>query len=525
MRFHSLPRWQLRTILLLVHLLVLVIPIGSIYTFRIYENELLRQTESELIAQGAYVASIYKHTLLNSLPPDQLYGTRLTDLPPRADERYTPIQPALSFATTHIHPPRAEAKAGHPPASPYALKAAETITPILEEALLTTLAGLRVTDEHGTILIGHDETGLSIADVPETAEAMKGRYAASIRQRISDQPDPSVTSISRAAGIRVFVAIPVMDGDHLLGTVLLSRSPRNLVKALYDNRLMVAVAGGMILGITILLALLTSHFISRPIHALMEQTRRVAAGEKHIPPIASPATQEFAMLSQQISVMADTIASRSDYIRNFAMHVSHEFKTPLTAIQGAIELIQEHGNTMPKAQFRKFLANIVKDTDRLKILVTRLLELARADVMETTEGNACLQTVITGLQSDSQDKGIALTLSGDTELTLPMPGDIARSIFGSLIDNSIQHGARTMTVTAKREVSGYSLRFQDDGKGISATNAGKLFTPFFTTRREHGGTGLGLVIIRAMLNAHHADIRLDAADKGACFTIYSSDVA
>lgn len=206
---------------------------------------------------------------------------------------------------------------------------------------------------------------------------------------------------------------------------------------------------------------------------------------------------------------------------NFAMHVSHEFKTPLTAIQGAIELIQEHGNSMPPEQFQKFLANITKDTDRLKILVSRLLELARADVMQPKEERCQLSLIIQSLQSDYQDKGIAL-VNTSPDVILPMPEDIACTVFGNLIENSRQHGATKVTIGVSSEI-GLSITVQDNGQGISPGNVEKLFTPFFTTKRESGGTGLGLVIIRSLLNSYKIDVRYEPSSAGACFVLQDID--
>ena len=245
----------------------------------------------------------------------------------------------------------------------------------------------------------------------------------------------------------------------------------------------------------------------------------LARGEKGVAPIETPMTQELALLSQNITAMAETIVQRSEYIRSFAMHVSHEFKTPLTAIQGAIELIGEHGHSMPVDQFEKFLSNVTKDIGHLKNLVSRLLELARADVMQPTADSCDFSKLMEELQSDFRDKSVRLTADISPSFTLPLPEDIARVVFQNLIANSMQHGASCVEIVALPMLRGMRIRVQDDGRGISPANAGKLFTPFFTTRREQGGTGLGLVILRSLLQAHRASIHHEATEKGACFVI------
>lgn len=513
-----LPPLRLRTILLVVNLTVLAAPLGSIYFFRLYENELVHQSESELIAQGAYIAALYRQALIPRIQNQPAYGVPVM-LPPREpDAIYTPVAPQLSLSQSEVLPPRPEAVAAQAPDNA-ALQAGHSIAPVLEEATLTTLAGVRLLDFRGVVVGGRKETGLSLAQVPEVQGALEGRYTSVLRRRYSDHPAPPLASISRSADIRVFTAMPVINDGRLIGVVLLSRSPRNILKGLYDERGSVAVALSLIVSITIALALLTSYAISRPVHALIAQTQRIARGEKDHAPICDPVTQELALLSQHIGSMADTIEQRSEYIRNFAMHVSHEFKTPLTAIQGAIELILEHGDSMPPEQLHKFLANIGNDTARLKILVSRLLELARADMTQPRTETCRLEEIFRLLQSDTQDTGPALGLRGEQGVLLPFPADILRTVLGSLLENSRQHGASTVTLSA--EVSDTILRLcvEDNGQGISPSNAARLFTPFFTTRRNSGGTGLGLSIARALLAAYGAAILYEPAAQGARFVI------
>ena len=384
---------------------------------------------------------------------------------------------------------------------------------MVEEATFTTLSGVRLMDYQGIVVAGHEEVGLSLAGSQEVGDALKGKYSALVRQRFSKHPLPSVALISRGTGIRIFVAMPILYNQHVIGAVLLSRSPRNIINGLYDERESVITVACIIIAMAVLLAWLTSYAISRPIYALIGQAQRVTRGEKGSA-IAGPVTQELALLSASIATMAETIAERSDYIRNFAMHVSHEFKTPLTAIQGAIELIQEHGNSMPPEKLARFLANTVKDTDRLRQLVSRLLELARADVLQPREEQSSLPEILQMLRHD------ALTFIGDIPaITLPLPADIAQTALGNLLENSRQHGATQMRFTAQTQEGRMKLTLQDNGCGITQANSEKLFTPFFATKREQGGTGLGLVIVRSLLSAYRMDIQAVPADTGARFEL------
>ena len=95
-------------------------------------------------------------------------------------------------------------------------------------------------------------------------------------------------------------------------------------------------------------------------------------------PLRHPVTHDIAELSEAVATMAQTLEQRADYIRNFAAHVSPEFKTPLSAIQGSVELLRDHADSMPPGQRKRFIDIPSNDALRLERLVRRLLELARA---------------------------------------------------------------------------------------------------------------------------------------------------
>src|SRR5258705_13657490 len=101
--------------------------------------------------------------------------------------------------------------------------------------------------------------------------------------------------------------------------------------------------------------------------------------------------------------MAQTLERRAAYIRDFAAHVSHEFKTPLTAMQGAVEMLREHGDEMSAPERERFLGIIDGDARRLAALVHRLLELARADVMPAAHDSADVGAALSAVEQRHGD--------------------------------------------------------------------------------------------------------------------------
>jgi len=509
--------FRLHSVFAGILLFVLLLPLSGGYFFRIYENELVRQTESELIAQGIFISAIYKDAMLDEPQIPVGYGNAIVTPQPSLDDVYKPVPPQLDLRTATILPPRPDATPAAMPVKAFETTVGRRLLPILQDARISTLSSMRILNPDGIVISGTSEVGLSMTNVDEVQAALKGAYTSVLRQRISDEPRPPITSISRGTDTRVFIAMPIYLHDRVIGVAYLSRSPRNILKALYEEKESVFLAALFILAMTGGIALMLSTAIGRPLKALSRHALQRAQGETSPEKLSTPPIAEIASLVDSFEKMSMTIEARSEYIRSFAMHLAHEFKTPLTAIQGAIELLREHPHDMSPDQRARFMGNITKDTDRLKKLVTRLLELARADVMQPRHETAEVQA---SLQSLAQRyAGIVSLQLPATDKSVQIGADILETVLGNLVDNAAQNGARTITIDVTQEEAAVVLDVTDDGPGISGNNAARLFTPFFTTRRENGGTGLGLVITKSLLKAHGGDITFFPGKSGACFRI------
>jgi signal transduction histidine kinase len=511
-------------------LAVLALPLGGLYFFRIYENELVQQTELELISQSAVLAATFRQFVRDQRREED-YGyvqfsssLTLPDNPylhkpqPLDDTFYAPVAPRVDLIDP-IAPPRPDARPSTQATDPLAHKIGAHMSHILQDTQQVTLSGIRLLDANGTVIAGREEIGLSLAHIPEIKQALQGKYASVIRQRVSDEPPPPLYSVSRGTHVRIFTAFPVIEEGRLQGVVYLSRTPTNIIKHLYENKGVVLLATLSLLVLAVLLILLVSSTISRPIRELLRQTERVRQGEQR-EPIQNPVTKEIAQLSESFAGMSHALAERSDYIRRFATHVSHEFKTPLTAIQGALELLHDHIDTMPPERRERFIQNLLDDTQRLKKLVNRLLELARADSLETSKDSSTLTNLFKALRNRYQDRGLTLHFGNPLPSTaLAIAPDALEAIVTNLLDNSLQHGATQVELYSSGGGDTLLLRLHDNGNGISAANRDKIFTPFFTTKRTKGGTGLGLEIVTSILKAYGGNIRLGNATNGAEFIL------
>ena len=198
---------------------------------------------------------------------------------------------------------------------------------------------------------------------------------------------------------------------------------------------------------------------------------------------------------------------------------SHELKSPLTAIRGAAELLRDNDadRAMTKAQRLHFLDNIAADAVRLDALLQRLRELAQAE-MPMTGGGASIASVMARLCQ--RFPALDISGKGDTETLIALPDEAAIIVFANLADNALQHGATLLEFTVSADARTALILVRDDGSGISEANRDRIFQPFFSTRREEGGTGMGLGIVHAMLSSHGGTIHLrQTTGAGAEFEI------
>ena len=500
------PALRLRTLLFLTLLFVAALPgIGAVF-LRVYENTLVQQTEAELIAQGAVLAGAYRAAWpepFEDPPPGPLRAER----------------PTIDLRSMPVLDEQPDARAARARPDPRASRAAATLKPIVVDTARSTLAAVRLMDVRGTVVLGRGDIARSYFHLPEVAAGAVGQTRTVLRRRGDYEPRYALEWLSRASNIRVHYVRPVVAGGEVIGILMLSRSPRGLFLGIYQDRGKIALGVGLIFATLLVLAGLLSRGIARPIEALSEATENVARGAVAVPEPPPTAAVEIRNLYVNFAAMADRIERRSRYLKDFAASVSHELKTPIAGIKGALELLAEHPE-MSEEERTRFLANAGADADRLTHLLRRLLDLARADMAAAPEDAA---TELAGPALKVADAhrrdGFEVT---DRLTDLPpvaAPAELIEAVLETLVENSRQAGAKRVGIDGRARGSKVVLVVRDDGPGIPPADHERIFEPFHTGRRSEGGSGLGLSIARSLLASCGGTIVSKPSDDGAAFEI------
>ena len=487
-------RFRLRTVLVGLSLIVMILPLAGIQILRLYESALVRQTESELLAQGVFVTAMYRRsfqamTESQAEPAHQDFRVNSTKQ----------ISGELDLATTEIQPSFTTIDEQEPP-DPVARAIGLTLEPVLVEASKITFAEIYVSDHHGRIVATTESALEQSIDPDDPINAVFSGTSMSQLRRISTEESPGFIGFGSGSNLAVLVALPIIENGTVIGAVVLSRPPPNIFTALYAKRLLLLEAAGVLLAVVVLISIFTSRTVVNPIQRLAKEADLVARGKQqtfddnHV-----YRTLEVDQLAKRLKEMADALQLRSHYIRDFARHVSHEFKTPIAAIKGAAEVLEDHAGDMTAQERAKFMGNVRSDLARLERLTNGLLELATAEMSRATDVSCVLADVAGEFRRASID--------GATRTPMAIPEKNLGAILTHLIKNAEQHGAHSIEIHSAIVGQQLQIDVTDDGEGITDSNKHLVFDPFFTTYRDGGGTGLGLSIARAI--ARNADGDLD----------------
>lgn len=258
---------------------------------------------------------------------------------------------------------------------------------------------------------------------------------------------------------------------------------------------------------TVLIGWLLVRLLLRPIRAL-EHYALSQDQPKAPPPPDHFGTQELHTTASRVISMTQALRDREATIPAFTDHVTHELKTPVAAIRAAAELL---GDGSLSDADRALLAQIDGARAQMEGQLSALHDAARARETRWL-GEARLADVLPALAA--AHPGLTLATTGD-HLPLPLAAGGLELVLGHLLRNAAENGATSVKLAAAE----VALIVSDNGPGISEGNAARIFDPFFTTRRASGGTGMGLSLVRNVLQAHRATISLVPQANGAAFRI------
>lgn len=224
----------------------------------------------------------------------------------------------------------------------------------------------------------------------------------------------------------------------------------------------------------------------RPIRELADASRRLAVGQgAELKPLQHYGTAELRDMGQSVLTMAEKLVHEREAIKNYGDHVIHELKSPITGLRASVELLMDPA--VSGDHKNQLLEGLTGSVERMDQLLNALHDHARSG-HEVTLGKTVLNTLPI-LNNDG------VRVFGMPSLRLDQVA--AEAVLGHLISNAFQAGATRVDVC---EIPNGVL-VADDGSGVPDQHTSQVFSPFFTTKRDSGGTGMGLPIVKSMIES------------------------
>lgn len=356
------------------------------------------------------------------------------------------------------------------------------------------------------------------------------------RLAVDTEPDVPLTlppdrerGLARDAQGRVwlFAARRLKTGWRVVAALPRPSRLQPLLNLLRDDLLPpLAQTGVTALALALLLAVLLSRWVARPLGRMAQAARALAAGEHRPIPVEGPA--EVQTLARAFNEMSRQVEASQRSQREFVANVSHELKTPLTSIQGFAQAILDGTASDPDA-VRQAAQVIYDEAARMHRLVLDLLDLARLDagtadlLREPVDLAALARNVVQRMQPQAQAAQVALTVNGVDALMVYGDGDRLAQVLTNLLDNALKHTPPGGEVTVRvQEEAGWALCVvRDTGQGIPPEALPRIFERFYQLdQARRGGAGLGLSIAYEIVRAHGGTIAVQSEPgKGSVFVV------
>jgi len=291
----------------------------------------------------------------------------------------------------------------------------------------------------------------------------------------------------------------------------------------------------LLMGGAILIGAACTWWLVLGLRRLQRYARAIAAGERASMPLQG--ANELAELGRAVESMHQRLEDRQ-YVETYIHTLTHEMKSPLAAISGAAELLQED---MPVANRRRFTENIRRQAGRLEQMIRKLLALAeveqkqRLSVHEPVALRPVLDQLVDDIEPRARQRGVSLRIdandAADGADAPVVDGDpfLLRQALGNLLDNALDFAPQgsTIRIALERQPAGRAhvavVRVADDGPGVPDYALSRVFERFYSLPRPDGqdrSTGLGLCFVREVAMLHHGQVALaNRAEGGACATL------
>ncbi len=390
----------------------------------------------------------------------------------------------------------------------------------------------RVGRASGYQLVLYDRAGRTLSYHPDTME-VEDDMDRNVRQELQSHPD-SVVVRNRSDMERIFAYVRVIQADHPARFVRISQYKENLYRPIKTIRWIIYYGMFISIGLVIIVSLWISRSLTKPITRIKDAAREIADGDIDRE-IDLDRKDEFGTLAKSLNRMASTLRADNEELkrinerqRQFFADITHELKNPLHTLMGSLEMLEME--ELDEDQRNTYIEKIRGQAERIDRLFRDLVTLQRYDsdkyfvekkVFDL--GELCAK-ICRWHEDRAGEKGLDLKVKQDEQPVVGDPDKIGQ-VLDNLVSNAVKYtneGEVVLDYELIEDEKAVEVTVRDTGSGIDPEHRQRLFDRFYRTdkarSRDRGGTGLGLAVVKSILDAHETDIHLETEKgKGTTF--------
>ncbi len=367
-----------------------------------------------------------------------------------------------------------------------------------------------ITDANGIIIfdsMDSNKVGEDYSQWNDVARTLKGEYGA------RSSPIPDSVEKGEEADVVAFVAAPIIVNSKIMGVISIGKPKYNVRRFLSQARNNQIIVALIVSLSTLILGFVVYRWVSRPLDKLANFANQVSLGERVDAPDLG--NNEIGEVGTAVQSMREALEGK-EYSERYVQSLTHELKSPLSAIRGAAELLTED---LPATQRSRFCDNIRTEAMRLEDIVDRLLQLASLEKrvslenIESIDLKPLLTEIVEGFHVETVKKNLTVNLNLADGIEINGERFLIRQAIANLLQNAVDFSPLNGEIEIAGQIKNQTieLAISDKGPGIPDYASDRIFERFYSLPRPGTGqksTGLGLNFVKEVAELHHGFVEL-----------------
>ncbi len=377
---------------------------------------------------------------------------------------------------------------------------------------------LYITDKNGRVLFdsgNSDNTGKNFKVWRDVRLTLAGKYGARTTKK---DPDDNKSSV-------LYVAAPIKVHGKIAGVLTVAKPTTNINSFIDKATPRISRAGLLSALVAMILSLFATLWIIRPISRLKLYAEDIRQGRR----VSLPKLDrtEIGDMGNAFERMKEALEGKK-YVEQYVQTLTHEIKSPVSAIRGAAELLEEE---MPVERRERFLNNIRNEANRIQDIVDRMLELSELETqkrpknIETINFISIIKTVIESKQPMLLKKNLRVAVKSNDDFYVKGDSFLLNQAVANLVQNAIDFSPVNSQIKVFMETNDSQLMLViiDEGPGIPDYALEKVFNKFFSLKRpdtNKKSTGLGLNFVKEVAELHNGRVSIENRMEGGAKAVF-----